>query len=84
MGGVVGRGNRKSRKSRRPRGLEEGRRGIGRCSSFLLHEQKKRSKENSSAVCRALPKIIVARPAATAQLATLRQYLRFSQYSLHF
>ncbi len=36
MGGVVGRGTRKSRGYR---GLEEGMRGIGRCSSFLLHEQ---------------------------------------------
>ncbi len=59
-------------------------RAIVICSSFLLLEQKKRSKENSSAVCRALPKIILTRTAATAQLALLRQYLRFSQYSLDF
>ena len=57
---------------------------MARCSSFLLHEQKKRSKENSSAVCRALPKKVLTRPAATAQLTSFRQYLRFSQYSLDF
>ncbi len=35
MGGVVGRGSRKSRKSRGYRWLEEGMRGIGRCGSTV-------------------------------------------------
>ncbi len=35
MGGVVGRGNRKYRKSRGSRWLEEGMRGIGRCGSTV-------------------------------------------------
>ncbi len=35
MSGLVGRGTRKSRKSRGYRGLEEGMRGIGRCGSTV-------------------------------------------------
>ncbi len=49
MGGVVGRGTRKSRKSRGCRGLEEGMRGIGRCGSTVsksaVMNHYKRSKE---------------------------------------